>query len=392
MPTRYYIIAGEASGDLHGSNLIKALINTEPDAIIRCWGGDLMEAAGATLVKHYRELAFMGFLEVIKNLPTILRNLRFCKQDILQFKPDVLVCIDYPGFNLRIAEWANQQDLKIAYYISPQVWAWKEKRVIKMKQIIHRMICILPFEKEYFEKKWNWSVDYVGHPLLEVVDQIQHNPSPELIHWMSADFSACPPQQPVIALLPGSRQQEISTLLPIMLSVTQRFPAYDFVVAMAPGIEPAFYQEILRPYPHIRCVRNQTHSLLLQAKAAIVTSGTATLETALLNVPEVVAYKGSPISYFIAKRLISIPYISLVNLIMNKLVVTELIQDAFTPNQLEISLTNILSNPAQQKIQEDYRALRAVLHTGENASEKAAAIIQDLAKATIAEARAGLPA
>ncbi len=392
MPTRYYIIAGEASGDLHGSNLIKALIKTEPDAIIRCWGGDLMEAAGATLVKHYRELAFMGFWEVIKNLPAILRNLRFCKEDIQQFKPDVLVCIDYPGFNLRIAEWGNQQGLKIAYYISPQVWAWKEKRVIKMKQIIHRMICILPFEKEYFEKKWNWSVDYVGHPLLEVVDQIQHNPSPETIHWMLADFSTSPPQQPVIALLPGSRQQEISTLLPIMLSVTQRFPAYDFVVAMAPGIEPTFYQEILKPYPGIRCVRNQTHSLLLQAKAAIVTSGTATLETALLNVPEVVAYKGSPISYFIAKRLISIPYISLVNLIMNKLVVTELIQDAFTTNQLATALTNILSNPVQQKIQEDYRALRAVLHTGENASEKAAAIIQDLAKATIAEARAGLPA
>lgn len=392
MPTRYHIIAGEASGDLHGSNLIKALIKTEPDAIIHCWGGDLMEAAGATLVKHYRELAFMGFWEVIKNLPTILRNLRFCKQDILQFKPDVLVCIDYPGFNLRIAEWANQQDLKIAYYISPQVWAWKEKRVIKMKQIIHRMICILPFEKEYFEKKWNWSVDYVGHPLLEVVDQIQHNPSPEPIHWMLADFSTSPPQQPVIALLPGSRQQEISTLLPIMLSVTQRFPAYDFVVAMAPGIEPAFYQEILKPYPGIRCVRNQTHSLLLQAKAAIVTSGTATLETALLNVPEVVAYKGSPISYFIAKRLISIPYISLVNLIMNKPVVTELIQNAFTPDQLATALTNILTQPAQQKIKEDYRALRAVLHTGENASEKAAAIIQELAKATIAEARAELPA
>jgi len=392
MPTRYYIIAGEASGDLHGSNLIKALKKTEPDAIIRCWGGNLMESAGATLVKHYRELAFMGFWEVIKNLPTILHNLRFCKQEILQFKPDVLVCIDYPGFNLRMAEWANQQGYKIAYYISPQVWAWKEKRVIKMKQIIHRMICILPFEKEYFEKKWHWSVDYVGHPLLEVVDQMQHNPSPEPIHWMLADFSTSPPQQPVIALLPGSRQQEISTLLPCMLSVTQRFPAYDFVVAMAPGIEPTFYQEILKPYPYVRCVSNQTHSLLLQAKAAIVTSGTATLETALLNVPEVVVYKGSPISYFIAKRLISIPYISLVNLIMNKPVVSELIQDAFTTDQLETALTNILSNPAQQKIQEDYRALRAVLHTGENASEKAAAIIQDLAKATIAEARAGLPA
>lgn len=392
MPTRYYIIAGEASGDLHGSNLIKAIKKTEPDAIIRCWGGDLMEAAGATLVTHYRDLAFMGFWEVIKNLPTIIRNLRFCKNDILQFQPDVLVCIDYPGFNLRIAEWGNQQGFKIAYYISPQVWAWKEKRVIKMKQIIHRMICILPFEKEYFEKKWNWSVHYVGHPLLEVVDQLQHNPSPEPIHWMSANFAASPPQQPIIALLPGSRHQEISTLLPIMLSVTQRFPAYDFVVAMAPGIDPNFYQEILKPYPHIRCVRNQTHSMLLKAKAAIVTSGTATLETALLHVPEVVAYKGSPISYFIAKRLISIPYISLVNLIMNKPVVTELIQDMFTADQLEKALANILTEKTQQVIHEDYRALSTLLHTGESASEKAAAIIRDLAKKTIAEARAGLPA
>ncbi|MEI8111774.1 MAG: lipid-A-disaccharide synthase [Chitinophagia bacterium] len=383
MPTRFYIIAGEASGDLHGSNLIKALRQTNPDAVIRCWGGDLMEAAGATLVKHYRDLAFMGFWEVIKNLPTIIRNLRFCKQDILAFQPDVLVCIDYPGFNLRIAEWAHEKGFKIAYYISPQVWAWKEKRVITMKRIIDRMICILPFEPDYFLQKWNWKVDYVGHPLLSVMNRIQQQASPTTIHWMLPDGSTAPPQQPVIALLPGSRQQEIATLLPIMLSVTQHFKAYDFAVAMAPGISPSFYQALLKPYPNVRCVHNQTHTLLLASTAAVVTSGTATLETALLNVPEVVVYKGSPISYFIAKRLIDIRYISLVNLISNKEVVKELIQDQLTTLQLESALKQILNNPQhQQEMKKHYTELRAMLNTGEDASEKAANIIINLAKAT----------
>lgn len=383
MPTRFYIIAGEASGDLHGSNLIAALKISNPNAIIRCWGGDLMEAAGASLVKHYRDLAFMGFWEVIKNLPKILRNLRFCKQDIEAFQPDVLVCIDYPGFNLRIAEWAHKKGYKIAYYISPQVWAWKEKRVIKMKQIIDRMICILPFEPNYFFEKWNWKVDYVGHPLLSVMNRIQQQVAPTPIHWMLPDGTSAPPQQPVIALLPGSRQQEIATLLPIMLSVTQRIQGYDFAVAMAPGVSPDFYQTLLQSYPKVRCVQNQTHALLLASCAAVVTSGTATLETALLNVPEVVVYKGSPISYFIAKRLIDIKYISLVNLISNKEVVKELIQDQLTTNQLESALRNILDDPQHlQEIKNNYAELHAMLNTGEDASEKAATIINELAKAT----------
>lgn len=382
MPTRYYIIAGEASGDLHGSNLIKALRQANPDVIIRCWGGDLMEAAGATLVKHYRDLAFMGFWEVIKNLPVILRNLRFCKQDVQVFQPDVLVCIDYPGFNLRIAEWAHQKGYKVAYYISPQVWAWKEKRVIKMKRIIDRMICILPFEPDYFLQKWNWKVDYVGHPLLPVMNRMQQQTTPTPIHWMLPDGSTAPPQQPVIALLPGSRQQEIATLLPIMLSVTERIEGYDFAVAMAPGVSPEFYQSILQPYPKVRCVQNQTHALLLASRAAVVTSGTATLETALLNVPEVVVYKGSPISYFIAKRLIDIKYISLVNLISNKEVVKELIQDQLTTNNLTIALQQILLNPQHlQEMKNNYAQLHAMLHTGEDASEKAATIINELATA-----------
>lgn len=389
MPTRYYIIAGEASGDLHGSNLIRAIKQQNPDTIIRCWGGDLMEAAGATLVKHYRDLAFMGFWEVLKNLRVILNNLSFCKKDIDQFQPDVLVCIDYPGFNLRIAQWAHDKGLKVAYYISPQVWAWKEKRVIQMKKTIDRMICILPFEKEYFEKKWNWSVDYVGHPLLEVVDTIRQEKSTEELTWYGRNQGTPSPNQPLIALLPGSRQQEILQVLPSILEVTRQFPSYDFVVAMAPGLEPAFYEQLLQNYPNVWRVHNQTHALLLRSSAAIVTSGTATLETALLGIPEVVVYKGSPISFFIAKRLISIPYIALVNLIMNKKVVTELIQDQVRTDLLETELKKILTDSTCiSQLQHDYRELRERLNTGGKASEKAAAIIGGLSRTTTASTSA----
>jgi lipid-A-disaccharide synthase len=389
MPTRYYIIAGEASGDLHGSNLIRAIKQQNPDTIIRCWGGDLMEAAGATLVKHYRDLAFMGFWEVLKNLRVILNNLSFCKKDIDQFQPDVLVCIDYPGFNLRIAQWAHDKGLKVAYYISPQVWAWKEKRVIQMKKTIDRMICILPFEKEYFEKKWNWSVDYVGHPLLEVVDTIRQEKSTEELTWYGRNQGTPSPNQPLIALLPGSRQQEILQVLPSILEVTRQFPSYDFVVAMAPGLEPAFYEQLLQNYPNVWRVHNQTHALLLRSSAAIVTSGTATLETALLGIPEVVVYRGSPISFFIAKRLISIPYIALVNLIMNKKVVTELIQDQVRTDLLETELKKILTDSTCiSQLQHDYRELRERLNTGGKASEKAAAIIGELSQTTTASTSA----
>lgn len=381
MPTRYYIIAGEASGDLHGSNLIRAIKDQDPDSIIRCWGGDLMQAAGGTLVKHYRDLAFMGFWEVLKNLPTILQNLNFCKKDIAAFQPDVLVCIDYPGFNLRIAEWAHEQAYKVAYYISPQVWAWKEKRVIKMKKIIDEMICILPFEKEYFAQKWNWQVHYVGHPLLEVVDKLQKEKATEKIEWHKNLTASPTPQQPIISLLPGSRQQEIKKVLPVLLEVTKHFPQHDFAVALAPGLDPAFYQSMLEPYPQVFQVCNQTHALLMQSAAAIVTSGTATLETALLGVPEVVVYKGSPISFFIAKHLINIPFIALVNLIMNKKVVTELIQDQVTAEQIEKELKQLLfSTPVRLQMGTDYEKLRNQLHTGAKASEKAAEIIVRLSK------------
>lgn len=363
---KYYIIAGEASGDLHGSNLIKQLHQLDNNAIIQCWGGNLMQDAGATLIKHYKQLAFMGFAEVVKNLPTIFSNIKFCKQDILSFKPDVLILIDYPGFNLRIASWAKQQGFKIVYYISPQVWAWKAGRVKKMKQCIDKMLCILPFEKDYYQTKWNWQVDYVGHPLLEAIENFK-------LHQKNNTPIA---DKKIIALLPGSRKQEIMKKLPIMLQVAKHFVEYQFVVAQAPGQDDEFYQQFLHNEKNISFIRNDTYNLLLQSKAALVTSGTATLETALFGVPEVVCYKGSNISYQIAKRLIKIKYISLVNLIMDKLVVKELIQNELTEENLVKELNDLLNNTVKQAtLQTDYKNLQILLGAGGKASVQAAKII-----------------
>ncbi len=365
---KYYIISGEASGDLHGSNLIKAIHQTDNNAVIRCWGGDKMEAAGATLVKHYRELAFMGFVEVLKNINTILKNLSFCKEDILQFQPDVLVLIDYPGFNLRIAKWAKENNFKVIYYISPQVWAWKENRVKIMKQCIDLMLVILPFEKEYYYNKWNWNVEYVGHPL---VQEIENG------HWKVENGKwKLKNEKPIIALLPGSRKQEILKKLPVMLDVSKSFPDFEFVVAKAPGLEDAFYESLIKDYHNVSVVSNQTYALLQQATAALVTSGTATLETALFGVPEVVCYKGNEISYQIAKRLVNIKYISLVNLIMDKEVVKELIQHEMNTVQLTAELKKILPGSSQrEQMLNDYQELKELLSVGGNASAKAARLI-----------------
>jgi len=368
---KYYIIAGEASGDLHGSNLIKELKKLDDAADIRCWGGDLMQHAGAHLVKHYRDLAFMGFIEVAKNLGTILKNLKFCKEDILQFKPDALILIDYPGFNLRIAKWAKQQGLKVIYYISPQVWAWKENRVKQMKKDIDKMIIIIPFEKEYFKDKWSWDVEYVGHPLAA---EIENQKSKIINHKFS--------EKPIVALLPGSRKQEIAKKLPIMLEASKFFPGHQFIVAEAPSVEDEFYINFTKSYSNVSAVKNQTYNLLSQAQAAAVTSGTATLETALFGVPEVVCYKGSPISYQIAKRVIKVKYISLVNLIMDKLVVKELIQNELTVDNLKHELHELITNKERiNEIKKDYAELRALLSEGGNASAKAAkSIVQFLSQ------------
>lgn len=366
-PMKYYIIAGEASGDLHGSNLIKELHLLDAGANIRCWGGDLMQAAGATLVKHYRDLAFMGFTEIIMNLKTILNNLKFCKQDILQFQPDVVVFIDYPGFNLRMTEWAKENGYKTVFYISPQVWAWKENRVPKMKRTIDKMLVILPFEKEYYKNKWGWEVEYVGHPLVKVIDEERSKVKSEKLS-----------NKGVIALLPGSRKQEILKKLPIMLEVSKLFPQFQFIVAQAPGQEDSFYKTMLQPFNNVSSVSNQTYNLLKQSRAALVTSGTATLETALFGVPEVVCYKGSSISYQIAKRLIKVKYISLVNLIMDRLVVKELIQNDLTAENLAGELTGLLNNVERRKqLEVDYQSLKNILSAGGDASARAAKSIYE---------------
>jgi len=362
---KYYIIAGEASGDLHGSNLIKELHRQDPAADIRCWGGDKMQAAGATLVKHYRDLAFMGFTEVIKNLPTIFRNLAFCKKDILAYQPDALILIDYPGFNLRIAKWAKQQGLKIIYYISPQVWAWKENRVNGIKKNVDKMLVILPFEKDFY-KKWNYEVEYVGHPLVEVIDDFIETHAGSEVPLTQKNAGA-------VALLPGSRQQEILKKLPIMLQVAEHFPDYSFVVAKAPGLEDDFYNELLKPYKNVYAVVGKTYDLLYRSKAALVTSGTATLETALFAVPEVICYKGNSISYEIAKRLIKIKFIGLVNLIMDKEVVKELIQHELTVENLRKELQILLHDTDRKMLlQKDYAALKKLLSAGGHASSNAA--------------------
>ncbi len=364
---KYYIIAGEASGDLHGSNLMKALKNEDPEADFRIWGGDLMEAAGGQLVKHYRELAFMGFLEVVMNLRTILGNIKFCKADILDYQPDVLILVDYPGFNLRIAKWAKKAGIKVFYYISPQIWAWHSSRVHGIKASVDRMFVILPFEQDFY-KKYDYAVDFVGHPLLDVVENKDKDPTFLQKNGLSS--------KPIVALLPGSRKQEISRMLPLMSSLQNDFPEHQFVIAGAPSIDAAFYQDLLKSneQKNIRVITGQTYALLQHAEAALVTSGTATLETALFEVPQVVCYSGNWLSYVIARRLVNVKYISLVNLVLDRPLVTELIQEDFNRKKLIESLGFILSPEGEANLKEGYQDLKVILGEG-GASAKAAKLM-----------------
>ncbi len=364
---KYYIIAGEASGDLHGANLMKALYEKEPNAAIRFWGGDLMQNVGGTMVKHYRELAFMGFLEVILNLKTILSNIKICKRDIETFQPDVLIFIDYPGFNMRIATWAKARNIPTHYYISPQIWAWKENRIKAIKRDVDFMYVILPFEKDFYEKKHHFSVHFVGHPLIDAIAD-----RTEISDAQFRKDNALN-EKSIIALLPGSRKQEIAKMLSIMLSVVNDFPDYQFVIAGAPSQEYEFYENFLNN-ENVKFIANKTYDLLSHSHAALVTSGTATLETALFNVPEVVCYKGSWVSYQIAKRILTLKYISLVNLIMDKEVVKELIQEELTTKNLIIELNKILNTDGRAKLLKEYAQLKQNLG-GEGASKKTAALI-----------------
>lgn len=368
---RYYIIAGEASGDLHGSNLIKKLHQVDENATIRCWGGDLMKNAGAILAKHYRGLAFMGFVEVLSHLGTIMKNLSFCKKDIQQFNPDAIILIDYPGFNLRIAKWAHANGFKVIYYISPQIWAWKENRAKLIRQCVDKMLVILPFEKVFY-KKWDYDVEYVGHPLIEVIKNAKEKGPGDSIT-----------EGKIIALLPGSRKQEILHKLPIMLKMVKHFPDYKFVIAQAPSIDEEKLQSILKGYNNVLLVSDRTYDLLQQSIAALVTSGTATLETALFGVPQIVCYKGSSLSYLLAKQLVKVKYISLVNLIMNKEIVKELIQNDLNEMNLKNELQKILEEDKRQKMKSDYHLLWERLNEGDASLQTARSIFSFLNESNI---------
>ncbi len=365
---KYYIIAGEASGDLHGSNLIKALKAIDADADIRCWGGDLMQQAGGTLVKHYKEMAFMGFLEVLLNITSIFKNISFCKNDIQQFKPDVIVFIDYSGFNLRIAKWAKEHQFTTNYYISPQIWASREGRIAKIKRDIDAMYVILPFEKEFYEKKHGFPVHFVGHPLIDTINNRSMTNEQAFRSTNNLDS-----KKPIIALLPGSRKQEVQKMLSLMLSVVTDFKDFQFVIAGAPSLEKEFYAPFLNSH-HVGFVTSKTYELLNIAHAALVTSGTATLETALFNVPQVVCYKANWFSYQIAKRIVTLDFISLVNIIMKNEVVKELIQGDLNTKNLRLELEKILDGPNRKTQLKAYQELEKKLG-GKGASQKVAELI-----------------
>ncbi len=371
---RYYLIAGEASGDLHASNLMHELKLQDPAATFRAWGGDLMQNQGAELVKHYRELAFMGFAEVVSHLPTILRNFRFCEKDLLAYHADVLILVDYPGFNLRMAKFARQHGIRVFYYISPQLWAWHSSRVKSIKKWVEKMFVILPFEKEFYAR-YGYNVEFQGHPLLDVInDDMKTTTRKEFLELNSL------PDLPLIALLPGSRKMEIQEMLKVMVSVSSSFKGYNFVIAGAPSISLDFYANILKN-TSIRVVTNQTYSLLSLSAAALVTSGTATLEAALIGVPQVVCYRGNILSYLIARRLVNVQYISLVNLICGRLIVPELIQQQFNHHNLEKALGSLVDQgPARSKILGGYQELKHQLGGSGASSRVAKKMIQYLSQ------------
>lgn len=369
---KYYLIAGEASGDLHASNLMHAILKEDPQAEFRFWGGDLMQAVGGKLVKHYKELAFMGFVEVLANLRTILSNISFCKKDILAYQPDAIVFIDYPGFNLQIAKWAKKEGFPTHYYISPQIWAWKEGRIKNIKKYIDQMYVILPFEKSFYEDKHQYPVHFVGNPLIDAIA------NREKISLKDFQKKHRLPEKPIIALIPGSRKQEISKMLHIMLEVVKDYPNYQFIIAGAPSQDSEFYEKIIGDRS-VSLLFGETYNLMEVAHAALVTSGTATLETALFKVPEVVCYKGNPISYFIARRIINLKYISLVNLILDKEAVTELIQGDFNVKNLKGELNKLLDPNSRAKIIKDYQYLEQALG-GEGASAYTAKLLVESLK------------
>jgi lipid-A-disaccharide synthase len=363
---RYYLVAGERSGDLHGGNLVKAIRGLRPDSLFRGFGGDYMRDAGVEITVHYADLAFMGFAEVVSNLNKISRFIKQCKSDILAYKPDVIILIDYGGFNTRIAKFASENNIRVFYYITPKVWAWYQKRALTLKKNVDRMFVILPFEKEFY-KKFDWDVDYVGSPVLDAVRD--HKPDPQFLsrHHFTPDAT-------VVALLPGSRKQELLNILPLLAEIVKRFQTFEFGVAVVGNLDQKLYKP-LADMPNVRFIEDQTYDLLMNARAAIVTSGTATLETALLKVPQVVVYKTSRISYQIAKSFIQVRYISLVNLIADRTVIKEFIQQDANPDKLTHELVSLVSDEQNRKrIIRDYDEIYGILDVG-SASANAARLM-----------------
>ncbi|MBR4602053.1 MAG: lipid-A-disaccharide synthase [Prevotella sp.] len=375
---KYYIIVGEASGDLHASHLMQALSDRDPDADFRFFGGDLMTGVGGTRVRHYRDLAYMGFIPVLLHLRTISKNMKMCKRDVLRWNPDALILVDYPGFNLDIAKYVHRHsDIPVYYYISPKIWAWKEYRIKNIKRDVDEMFSILPFEKDFYENKHNYPIHYVGNPTATEVEEFRNNyeETPEQFrdrHNLD--------ERPIIALLAGSRKQEIKDNLPTMLSAAdENSRDYQLVLAGAPGIDRRYYDDFISDYP-VRIVENETFALLMNSTAALVTSGTATLETALFRVPQVVCYE-TPLPAFIGymrKKVIKVPYISLVNLIANEEVVPELVANTFTKENLRANLRSILpGGDGREKMLSGYERMANILGHN-NAPDEAARIMLSL--------------
>ncbi len=363
---KYYIIAGEASGDLYGSKLIDEIFSIDKKAEVRFWGGDNMIKSGGYNVKHIKELAFMGFYEVLKNIITIVRNINFCKNDIKEFNPDKIIYIDYPGFNLKICKWAKNNGYKNYYYISPQIWAWKENRIKTIKNNIDKLFVIFPFEKEYYQKKFNMEVEFYGHPLIEQIDNF--NSSKEFLKK-----NKITKEREIITLLPGSRSQEINSMLPIFLTLKKHYSNYELIVAGVKNVNKSVYQPAKDL--DVKVIYNQTYDLLYHSKIAIVTSGTASLECALFNVPQIVCYKTSSISYFIGKSLVNISFISLVNIILKKGTVKELIQNDLTEKNLVNELSNLLNYNGVSDIINEYSKIYSMLSIKGTSKKIATSII-----------------
>lgn len=373
---KYYIIAGEASGDLHASKLMRGIRNSDTEAEFRCWGGEQMEAAGGTVVKHYHELAFMGFTEVILNIRTIFRNIRFCKKDILEWKPDAVILVDYPGFNMRIAEFAKTNGFKVFYYIAPQIWAWKKHRIHKLHRYTDLTFVVMPFEVD-FHKSYGYKAEFTGHPL---PDSIDLNAKIDEVDFRKANSLS---DKPIIAIVPGSRKQELKRILPPMLKITERFSDYQFVIAGVASIPESFYTRLIKNYP-VKVIHSRTYDLLRVARAAAVKSGTVTLETAMLGVPEVVCYRFSLVSALAAGLVVRVKFISLVNLILDRKAVPELIQFNFTPEALSRELALILPDgAARSKMLDDYKELREKVGSAGASARAAALMVENLREKTI---------